>query len=251
MPIQFHCNKCQGWIEVDDEHAGGKAICPFCQAVNAVPGEARKPSTARPAEGAEPTPAGESPAGKGPYTGVPTEPTRPGMPEVPVSKPLEERERARRGRAEGDFGRFDAGRAGLPPPAPGSLRLTRIGLFGLVGTIVSFVLMIVPITAIFRHLPEPLREQISTSQELTPEQAKDLQKKTTEELPNIVQERPWIQWLFLFSLLLWIASLVLNLSVIFAAGPHRRTYAWAGVAINPILLFLCMCSGIMQRFMGS
>ena len=252
MPIQFHCENCQGWIEVDDEHAGGKAICPFCQTVNSVPGESRKAQPPGLAQESGAGPTGQAPGGQSPYTGVPAEPPRPGVAEVPVSKPLEqqERERTRYGGSQGDLGRFDSGRAGLPPPPPGN-RLTRIGMFGLAGAILSILLMIVSMTAIFRHLPEPLREQISTSQDLTPEQAREFQKKVTEELPNIVQERPWIQWVFLFGLLLWIASIVLNLSVIFAAGMHRRSYAWAGLAASPILLCLCLCSGIMQRFMGS
>lgn len=44
MPIQFRCTQCQQPIEVDDEHAGQAAACPYCQALVTVPSE----STFRP-----------------------------------------------------------------------------------------------------------------------------------------------------------------------------------------------------------
>jgi DNA-directed RNA polymerase subunit RPC12/RpoP len=37
MPIQFRCSGCGQPIEVDDEHAGKMAACPYCQRVVAVP----------------------------------------------------------------------------------------------------------------------------------------------------------------------------------------------------------------------
>jgi hypothetical protein len=229
MPIQFHCKSCQGWIEVDDEHAGGKAICPFCQVVNGVPGEPRKPQPARPAQESGAGPAGQAPEVKGPYPGVPGEPGRPGVPER-------------------DFGRFGAGRAG---PPPGSKRLTRIGMLGLAGAILSIVLMIAPVAVAFRHLPLSLQKQILESQDLTAKQANDLQKKVIEQLANVAREKSWIEQAVSVGVLLWLLSLVLNFSVVFSAGAHRRTYAWAGLMVNSVLLFICVCSGIIQRFMGS
>jgi hypothetical protein len=255
MPIQFHCKSCQGWIEVDDEHAGGRAICPFCQVVNGVPGEPRKPQPARPAlePGAGPT--GQAPGVKDSYPGAPGEPSRTGAPEGSGGTPLEqqERERPRYGRPEGDFGLFGAGRAGPPPPPPPPRgnRLTRIGILGLAGAILSIVLMIGPVVIAFRHLPATLQKQILQSQDLTPEQVKDLQKKVMEELTNVAREKSWIERTVSVGVLLWVLSMVLNCSVVFSAGTHRRGCGWAGLMVNSVLLFLCLCSGIMQRFMGS
>lgn len=266
MPIQFHCNKCQGWIEVDDEYAGSKAICPFCQAINNVPGEARKGPVARPAGGEEHRPAGKGaepssaeegphaygPEGTGPYTDVPTESTRPGAPEVPISKPLSEheRERLRHERAERDLGRFDASRAGLPPPPPRSQRLTRLGAFGLVGAILSIVLMIVPATIGIRYLPKDTLDQFSRMQELPPDQRQEFMQEATTQFAQVLEDRPWIGAAVMFGMLLWVVSLAANVTVAFSAGFHRRGHAWAGLAVNAILLFLCLCSGIMQRVAG-
>jgi hypothetical protein len=247
MPIQFHCKSCQGWIEVDDEHSGGKAICPFCQTVNGVPGELRKPQPARPAQEPGAGPAGQALGGQGSYRDVSSSP---GGPEIPVSKPLEqqEREQTRYGGPDGDLGRFDTGKTGLPPPGR---RLTRIGMLGLVGAILSIVLMIAPMAIAFRHLPAPLLKQVLQSQDLTAEQTKDVQKKVMEELTNVAREKSWIERTVSVGMLLWILSLVMNFSVVFSAGLHRRRCAWAGLMVNSVLLFLCLCSGIMQRFMGS
>ncbi len=39
MPIQFSCTSCSEPIEVDDEHAGQTAACPYCRHVVTVPQE--------------------------------------------------------------------------------------------------------------------------------------------------------------------------------------------------------------------
>jgi hypothetical protein len=56
MPIQFTCSQCSQPIEVDDEHAGKTAACPFCQHLVTVPQEStfrpEAATTARPATGA-------------------------------------------------------------------------------------------------------------------------------------------------------------------------------------------------------
>jgi hypothetical protein len=37
MPIQYQCTGCQQPIEVDDEHAGKSAACPYCRQVATIP----------------------------------------------------------------------------------------------------------------------------------------------------------------------------------------------------------------------
>lgn len=245
MPVQFDCKKCHKWIEVDTEHAGGKAICPFCQEINDVP-KGSEPPMARPA--GETATAAE----QRPYKGGPAEPTLSEPPEIPVSKPRDTREvQEGSGRIEPDQGRFDAERVGLPT-GPRSGRLMRAGMLGLVGTVASIVLMLVPLAAMYRHLPTDLKQQfLQPEQKMTPEQAQEFQKKVMDEGANIARQHPWIGSVGFLGMLLWVTSLVVNLSVVFSAGMHRRGYAWAGLMVNVILLFPCLCSSIIQRFMGS
>ncbi len=57
MPIQFQCASCAQPIEVDDEHAGKVAACPFCRNVVTVPAAstlAGATVSARPAGGPAP-----------------------------------------------------------------------------------------------------------------------------------------------------------------------------------------------------
>ncbi len=66
MSIQFLCTSCQQPIEVDDEHAGKSAACPYCRNLVSVPHE----STYSPVEAVTARPAGR------PYgaAGLPTDP---------------------------------------------------------------------------------------------------------------------------------------------------------------------------------
>jgi DNA-directed RNA polymerase subunit RPC12/RpoP len=52
MPIQFRCSHCEQPIEVDDEHAGKTAACPYCRSTISVPAESnydpRRAVVARP-----------------------------------------------------------------------------------------------------------------------------------------------------------------------------------------------------------
>jgi DNA-directed RNA polymerase subunit RPC12/RpoP len=90
MPIQFHCSSCGQPIEVDDEHAGQAAACPYCRQLVTVPPQ----STYYPSEGAAARPAGpdtapppfgpasaEPPGGPAlgppPITGIPPAPPGP------------------------------------------------------------------------------------------------------------------------------------------------------------------------------
>src|SRR4030042_1105980 len=74
MSIQFRCTHCAQPIEVDDEHAGREAQCPYCQEVARVPAE----STYRALAGANGPAAGprpadtHGPAGPQPLAAAPT-----------------------------------------------------------------------------------------------------------------------------------------------------------------------------------
>ncbi len=66
MPIQFQCASCGQPIEVDDEHAGKVAACPFCRHVVTVPAATTLPAatvSARPAGGLAPVWAQTPPVG--------------------------------------------------------------------------------------------------------------------------------------------------------------------------------------------
>ena len=78
MAIQFRCPHCGKAIEVDDEHAGGEALCPFCDQTVRVPPE----STLR----VEPArPVGEVPPVPGASSG-PGAAATPELPELPSAE---------------------------------------------------------------------------------------------------------------------------------------------------------------------
>jgi hypothetical protein len=194
MPIQFRCNKCQDWIEVDYEHAGAKAICPFCQVVNTVPRESEEPIAARPFQD--------------PHSGVPAE-------------------------------------------SPATKRLTRIGMISLLMAILSIVFMAIPTVVALSHLPASLQQQVWQHTPADPEAFRQLHKQVMEETSAFLEVHSWLAALGSLGLFLWLVSLAMSISVIFRAGMHRRTYAWAGLVVNTFLLFACLCSGMMQRLAGS
>lgn len=72
MPIQFCCTQCSQPIEVDDEHAGRTAACPYCRHVQVVPSQSTyqpdQAVTARPV-GAPPLPEVPAPSGELPPIG--------------------------------------------------------------------------------------------------------------------------------------------------------------------------------------
>jgi hypothetical protein len=61
----------------------------------------------------------------------------------------------------------------------------------------------------------------------------------------------WLKTVASLGLVPWIMSVILNVRVAFARGQHRRRYAWAGLAVDTVVLSACVCSSIMQRWMGS
>ncbi|MCG3126429.1 MAG: hypothetical protein CHACPFDD_01264 [Phycisphaerae bacterium] len=65
MPIQFNCASCGQPIEVDDEHAGRVAACPYCQRVVNVPENSTLAPLAAPLArpATDGTDAGDSPRG--------------------------------------------------------------------------------------------------------------------------------------------------------------------------------------------
>lgn len=83
------------------------------------------------------------------------------------------------------------------------------------------------------------------------ESFRQLQKEIMEQATAVLKAHSWLMALDSLGMLLWLASLVLSIRVIFSAGMHRRTYAWAGLVVNTFLLFACLCSGMMQRLVGS
>ena len=95
MAIQFHCSNCGQPIEVDDEHAGKTAACPYCRQVAAVPRESTyqpgQTATARPAATEGQTPLPESPR----LDAAPSaDPTAPLTYAAPPSAALTDRQRA-------------------------------------------------------------------------------------------------------------------------------------------------------------
>ncbi len=243
MPIQFQCSKCGQWLEVDEPNAGGKAICPFCQEVNDVPESAPQEQEEKPGPGAEKeVPPAE---GTGPYTGVPTEQTRPHTPDVPVSKPVEQQkgpEQEEPSRWERDEGHFDAGWEGLPQQKTGWL--VKAGPIGLALSLASVVVLLISILALVGYMPPSLRTKMveaPSSQETV--------RQTQEEITAVAKEHMWIVAAIYGATALNLVGLGMSLITAITPGPHRRGSAWAGVVIGG-LLFLCICSSILQQAAG-
>lgn len=226
MPIQFRCQKCSQWLEVDEPHAGGKAICPYCQAINDVPKQPAENNQARaPANPDEPAQEGE----KSPYTGVSAEHTRPTAPDVPARKPLEEEERSSRAPAPGEYdeGWFDAGRSGLPTP-PGAGRLGKIGL---VLTLIAWGMVLAVNIATFVLVPVDLLKKLQTPSGL-----------------QTLLEHPWLIAIIVASLLAFLADIVglsMSLATLFGSRPGGKGYALAG-AIAGGMLLLFACAGMLM-----
>jgi hypothetical protein len=239
MAIQFHCRTCQGWIEVDDEHAGAKAVCPFCQAINAVP------IRSEPQTGAT--------GGQGPSATTPAEPARRGVAEESVGGPPGRQ--ASPAMPSQDFERdqdlFGTVRARMPATARAGSRLAMLGLIGLILAVLSIVMMAAVTAIAVANLPASLRQQLLHAQPASSEEARQLQKQVMEALMAFAEAHAWLGAVSWLSLLLWLVSLVANLAVVFSSGTHRRTHGWAGLVANTLVLFGCLCSSIMQRFMGS
>jgi hypothetical protein len=237
MPIQFRCKKCQGWIEVDDEHAGTQAICPFCQVVSSVPVQSESLISARPvspesAADATVPPSREKPAETSPDANQDLESSP-----TDSFPPYQER--------------FDARQAGLPTTDRAALRRTRIGRIGLAMAILSIVLMTTPTVIALLNLPVSLRQRMWQHAPEDADGLRALQKEVMEQTATFMQDHSWLAALGSLGLVLWLTSLAMNISVIFSTGWHRRGSAWAGLAVNTILLFVFLCSGMMQRLIGS
>lgn len=108
MAIQFCCTHCGQPIEVDEEHAGKTAACPYCHHLIGVPQE----STYQPGFAVNARPASNAPAGTGP-----TPDDQPGIRPVPYS--LE----------------------GVPPPSIRQQHALIFGKFALLCAVVAVVLL--------------------------------------------------------------------------------------------------------------
>jgi hypothetical protein len=241
MPITFQCQKCQKWLEVDEPHAGGKAICPYCQAINDVP---KSPITARPVVSEPEGPASQE---KTPFTDAPAEQTRPTSPDVPASKPLEQQGRTERTYRPREEGWFDAQRAGLPPAPAKGRWLTWLGYTGPSLLIIAFGLIVWAGTSLYSLLPASTRNQISTA---TRPVSGEEYEKLQQQMLQIAQNHGWISAGLSAAFVLYIVGFGVSLVSAFTPGSHRKGAAWAGVVIGG-LLFFCLCLNIMRPFVGS
>lgn len=215
MPIQFLCPGCGQPIEVDDEHAGKAATCPYCQRVASVPME----TTYRPDVVAAGRPAGLAGGMTvGSEPGAVSQPSplpQPGALHV-VAAPTQ---RERRGRTLGWY----------------ALACAVVVLALIVG-------MIVPITAAFMNKlgpgaigqvgkPGPKAEEVSRIQ---------------TELLKDLQSKPWFLGLGFAVELLTVVGLALSI----ASLVYTRRRNWPGLVALIVcgLCVLCFCAGLAVQF---
>lgn len=227
MPIQFQCQQCQQWLEVDDEHIGGKAVCPFCQSLSDVP------ARAAPARlGSE----SEVPARTGPADQPePVDQTSLREQPLPSASPDEVQ-------TAYTAGSFEAER--ISPPGRGAPlgRLGWLGPAGLAASLLGLVLLV-----LFASVVIPVVEDLVPQDgELTEQDIAALQ----ERFADLQGEKPWLMPV----LLGWIGSgmtgVILSLVVLLIPGAPRKGFAWAGLVIGGCP-FLCICPLSILRTISS
>jgi len=225
MPVQFQCQECRQWLEVDDEHVGGKAVCPFCQAVTDVPAQAAPAQTAPPAEAAtyagsvqEPGPSSQAPSGL----------------ESDAAGPAEEAaDRAGYGPV-----RFDAEEVGLPGRAAAKARLGWLAPAGLVAAVLGFLLLVIAV----RTMTAAMVELVPEDGQLSQQDIAAMQERFAE----LQAEKPWLMVALFGWIGLSVAGFALSLVALLTPGVPRRGLAWAGVVISGSP-FLCICSSLILR----
>jgi hypothetical protein len=207
MAIQFACPSCAQPIEVDDEHAGRMATCPYCRRVVTVPtastmGTAAAPS-ARPLPGEAPVSPGPNDAGTAP--GEVFRPASPPAPTLgyPASGPLSPELQARQ-RAARSFGNYALICAGLA-----------LALF-LVSAVVGAIMT--------------LGAQKAGGAPMT-----------MEQVQKTLQQGPAAGWISAAGMgMMFFALTGLVLSIVSVAMSRSSWRGWAALVIAG-LLFSCMC----------
>lgn len=209
MAIQFHCANCGQPIEVDQEHAGRTAACPYCQSMIRVPTESTLASggvvAARPGPDLGSTEALTPPPplpGYGASTGLP------GLP------------------------------AGVPALEPRRAAARVWGNFGLIAGVLGITLMVV----LFLTSAAAFGKRLSELQREYPDPKALSEALQTKELQAEFQGNPWIATIaglscgtFFFS----IVGLVLGI-VSLVQSRARNWRGWVSVLLGSVF-FGCFC----------
>jgi len=229
MAVKFRCEQCGAWLEVDDEHVGGQAICPFCQKVTGVP-PAREVRTS--ADGTLPSAAtDESMAGQSPHTlgpaGWADRQERPHEQAATVETTPHE-----------PFG-TTAVDLRLPSAAKDS-RVTWLGPIAFATSAAGLVLFLISIITIGMYL----QPYMPVEGPLTEQDLANLQQQHA----TLMKEKPWLAWTTMGGMILSVVGLTLSaVSLGILQNPRARLWAWAGLVTSGGTI-LCICSGLLFYF---
>ncbi len=149
MPIQFHCSNCGQPIEVDDQHAGQTAACPYCRHLVSVPQQSTyhpQPGSAPPADSPIPPPSLEP--------GAAETPSRPTLGTAPIPRPPVAPEQPSRQHTAATFGTYALICAGL-----------------IIVLVVTLLIMVLPVSlkiAAAHPGRNPTPEDVTTALQNTP-----------------------------------------------------------------------------------
>lgn len=216
MAIQFQCQNCKKWLEVDDENAGGKAVCPYCQSINTVT------PVARPAGQMQPQPA-----------------------PLPASPPMREEPAGQRWEPPAHQpGPFDAAREGLPVAQTERRRVGWLGPLGLIASVLGAGLLFVGFAMLVSRIPPAMQQKLVNATDQVARQ--EAMQELNQELMRLAEQEPQLVAAIFGGVILLVVGFILSLLGAVLPGPRKRGWAYAGMAVGGVLLLVCLCSGIMQ-----
>lgn len=216
MSIQFACPSCQQPIEVDDEHGGQTAACPYCRRVISVPNESTL--GAEPQAPARPMPADSAP----PPHGIGDQPSPAPPPTAPPPP--------------------GALHVGPPPITHRIISARRFGNYALICTGLVAVLFIAMVVQMFAIMA-PFMSELTTSQP-DPDRMQKMQSELGAKLAKSPLYLAFAYGSAFFALV--------GLVVAIVSLKQSTQSNWRGIVALIIcgLWVLCFCGGNALQFVG-
>ena len=116
---------------------------------------------------------------------------------------------------------------------------------GLVTSLVGVVLLFVALATVVTRIPPPVQQRLLSAG--NKEAQREAMQEMSREMMQLVEDNPRLALGLLGGMVLLVVGFVLSLLGVVLPGPRKRGWAYAGTAVGGLLLFLCLCSGIMGR----